>query len=400
MVNTLFQNTKPVTIAIKPRVPRGPKFTVSNETPYDSNSKFNLVVKSYDQDRNGDHYSIDAQAMLDAINSGKVGVLEKITLIARSVDSKGDTFAIWDALLNYSSFRGYTGCIFHAKNDGSPKSINEVAMKQTFLDYTKAVSRIHLNRTRKGDRLVIGLSDKRKGMTYALVYTVKDSTQVKRSIVPGKQGTMATPLLNALELKTSETTLTLPAFNLDLNYILVVNPDGETELANYTDSDEVSQKILDLAGYAVDSADHIETAYPWKPHFLPVIPKSFDHKKIESVDLSEAQDISYEEFESLVRDLYLQAMNEYRQAKRDAMAGVRLRDDDFIPKIGIFKSETHFYASINGILYVVMIDEMGRDAVREIYLLGGDLGNQKPETRNDMIAYGEGGFFRFVTANF
>jgi hypothetical protein len=385
------------------------------DAPFDASLSFNRLISNNPEDPTGNIYSIDAEKILRQVSREKFDALTKITLACRPDQRSSGSLAIWDVLFNTIQRKSFNAVIMAAKNDYSPLAMNRVVVSSSFLDYTRPVSRIHLNRIEVSDTLGIAIYDTVNNYTYVLMYSIAGTCSVQLN------------QNNANE----DRPLSIPSVNCILTRVHRIDDDGSAMTVEFSE-DDYSDKEGPFVGWLFNSVNDIPEAYPWKPHFLPFTPNGYNREAIEksldditlNLDNDEEPRIfngRYEDFEEFCRLAYKEAKIKKDLTKGDTSPPVvdnskkdrrgqkrRGPRENKLPIASLFKLGEYYIGS------VVVEDEfravrfhentLGDRELVETYLTTKDIvGSNLIENGSVLLLSSVGSedhIFRYLTVNF
>lgn len=367
------------------------------DLPYDDKLNFNRVISRPEGAPADIIYSINPNAILRKLTRDELGALVNITLGCRPTRNG---VGMWDTLFNLVSREALTGCVFLAKADYTPVGQDRVVVASQFLNFSMAVTRVHLNRVETGDKIGIGIYDVQSHLSYVLLYDVTGNCMV--SSPDSTSNEEGRPIM-------------IPAINCRLEQLYRVGANGEADVVDVEEREDNSVATAPFIQHIVDAVSHVPSAFPWKPHFLPQSVKAFDREALETdilARLETADEASYDVFEEACRGLYEAARA--RKPSRTRRDGQR-RPKNQGPKIPIIQVASLSSGSVlvqfpdnngtAGKTYRFDKDSVGRAAVTERFLLNQDLdGKDLSEVSNILVLsedkFGPNGIVRYLTVNY
>jgi hypothetical protein len=167
-------------------------------------------------------------------------------------------------------------------------------MQNPFLNYDKPTARIHLNRIKVGDVIGIGLYQMQTQKAYVLIYDITGQC-----------------IINTADPKSQAEKIDLPGVNCQMKFAITIERDGSATVQARTTEDYYDQdKIGPFVQRLVSSVHDITEGYPWKPHFLPMTPSSYDKDGLENfiTEVHGSLELGrYEDFEEACRQAYKHA---------------------------------------------------------------------------------------------
>lgn len=300
MSNLSFSKARPVSVAIPS--------TRKLDLPVDPKLTFNSVIHTRDNKIETSIYSIDPVSILDKLEKDQLESLAAITL---GCQIRKDLAVVWDVVFNTLRRDHLIACVFVANNLYHPLTKNKVLTHSQFLDQDRPISRLQENLVDKGDKIGIAIYNQITQKTYVLLYTITGHCLAQH--IKGKD--------DAHRSRTS-------AVNLTLNHVYVIGEDDAG--AERVDVDETvvpSAEAHTFVEWLATCSNNTRITYPWKPHFLPLIHRTFDRNHIESnlqSAIDNASKISYDQFEDICRTAYNKirvkrsaAVNRNRHQKKD-----------------------------------------------------------------------------------
>ena len=278
---------------------------------YNPELTFNRIIEQKSGDPLSIIYSIDSQAFLKELREDNLSSLFKITLACRQTRLGA---SMWDALFNDSqqSATPLTSCVFLAQNNYSPIPQDRVMYTSNFLNFNMPITRSHLNHVTTGDRIGIAIYDKAQDKVYVLLYIVEDFGVAKN-----------TSLDNQL-------IVTVPAANIKLEHALLLDHEGNLIIHAMEEDNQFDETVAKpFVEWLIDTVDEIGEGFPWKPHFLPFIPREYRRTEIEewiTQQEDHALTVSYDEFEQVCKKAYRRLREPRRNGPR-LRPGARERDE-------------------------------------------------------------------------
>ncbi len=385
MSNISFSQSKPTTI--------NKTTSVSLADPYDKNLSLTKVINHREDRPDETIRSINPQLILRYINEENFEKLTKITLPCKPVRS---TLGLWDVMYNLVNIEGLMSCIFLADKNCAAIAHSRVVYYSQFLDFSMPTSRVHLNTVEVGDHIGIGICDIRKRMTYALIYRIVDKT-------------------TATDFATEDGLVM--AINADLIQVYRVDNTGAADVIDVQETTVDPDNISIFVDWVVNASNDIPSAYPYKPHFIPVN-MTFDRKEIEQrvvKQLEEFEPITFDGFEDICRGLYRQVFLTKRKSsvRRDGKGKEKSKPTTLYPPVVeiVTKDNVHFYAKIDRkgnpgqCQYMFTKESIGNNAIREYFLINKDLEDKiAPGGPGLMMLsediFGPGATLRYFTINY
>jgi hypothetical protein len=274
-------------------------------------------------------YLIDPQALLRVLQEDNLPNLHKLTLLGSP--GRNGVHAMWDVLFNMTSRNGLSACIYTATDKFEPIPRSRVSYCSNFLDYSMSSSRIQLSQIESGDRIGIALNDVINGVTYILLSVIDGLTNVLNKDGTGEDR-------HAL----------IPAVNITVEQILRIDDTGTMTVDMDPDNIHDHQNAAPFVQRLYDSVYDITEAYPWKPHFVTIIPQGgINVAEVNARIQDQFQNptvVSYQQFEDLCRQAYQLAYNFGRGSV--AGGGIRKRPaarNQQLPKIEVVTTNTKVY---------------------------------------------------------
>lgn len=300
---------------------------VQNSRPYDVEAKFNRVVERKNDDPSNTVYSIDAKAILKALDQEELSPLYLMTLKGKYVRSG---VGIWDTLFNEATQSSLTACILAANKNFGAIPPGRTSYTMQFLNYSMPTSRIHLNQMEAGDRLGIAIDDMMNNLVYVLLYVVDSSCTINSDEL-GKDGRAA--LIPSINIRMEH------AIRIDSN---LEGQEGNMTVVNMEDDNELnSEQALPFVKRLISNVYNVRDGYSWKPHFTVAQTKSIDYKKLtqrlsETIHSDSLERMSYDDFETLCSQLYNSAREKKRNlARNNKKPGNQDKSDRSAPRVSI-----------------------------------------------------------------
>jgi hypothetical protein len=374
-------------------------------TPYDTALKLNRKIIYSREDPTADIYSIDAFAFLQLLTRDKFEELSRITLAVRPDWNNKSDIAVWDVWFNNIPTRPFNAVVMTASENYSPLTTSRVITASPFLDYTKKVSRVHLNRIENNEIIGIGIYDSTNEYTYVLIYQIDGKCEV--------------------DVTNEGKVTSVPCVNLNLLRAHRIDDQGSANTVDIGD-DQYSDNESPFVEHIFNSVNEVTEAYPWKPHFLPFTPKSFNTQAIEDQLNSIYSEINndenpfaiegrYEDFEEFCRLAYKEAKVAYDNQKdvpteqsKDKRKNYRKpRREAKLPIALVYKIDEYYVGSvaIGDIVRSVKFHEntLGNRKIVETYLTNSDV-NMNTIMDNSqvlsLILSRTEAVFRYLTINF
>jgi hypothetical protein len=369
---------------------------------YDSNLTFNRIIEQKQNDAQSIVYSIDSKAMLEELRKENLDALYKITLACRQ--SRAGNSA-WDVLFNEVQLRGNAACIFFTRHDYSPIPQDRIIYASNFLNFSMPITRSHLNHVITGDRFGISINDVTTGNVYVLLYLVEEFGTTIKIGHPDEPG------------------LLIPGMNVKLEHALLLNHEGELIISSMEEGAEFNEeKAKPFVEWLIDTVDDIGEGFPWKPHFLPFIPRSYKRSLLEDRLLSQkevAVDVSFDEFEEVCRSAYRRVRDSRRNSAPRLRPGARNdqrphqdnKVDAKPPVVEIFTYNGDYYAHFalgcptNDTMYRIPQDSLGKKVSVETFFSNKDLENILIEESSKVLVlspdrFGDQSYYRLFSLSF
>ena len=366
--------------------------------PYDGQATFNRVIHTYGNNPQDNVYSIDTVKFLRALNQDRLNKLLNITLITRP-DQYGDTAAaMWDVIFNTAKSLGLNACIFLADKDYRPITTHRVVVAAQYLNYSLPITRLHLNKIRVGDMIGIGMVDISSNTQYILLYRIDEECFVSKSLTSGS--------------------ITMSAINCQLHHAVTIDTLAAASCVNVDDFVYDSETMGPFVEHISNVLDDMPSAFPWKPHFLPVVPDKFDVSSIiehlKTVDVVEA---AYVDFENTCRAAYQAAKMQHMMRPKDPeAAGDRRKSRNKtkapahvmykLPIVHVYKDATYLIALIdidfndNYKGFKIPLSDIPNEGISETYLVGADLVDIDITNIPSVVALDSETWFRYLSVNF
>ena len=362
--------------------------------PYDSTLRFNKIVSSRDSDPSSFIYSIDPSAFLKVLESDQLKDIITITLAGCPVRNNG--VGLWDTLFDSSVKHSMSACVLTAQKDYTPIPQNRTVVASQFLNFSMPVSRVHLSEIVVGDKIGIAINDLTQQLTYILLYTVDERCSVT-STVRNDEGR----------------TSLIPAINLRMEHAIRMDYEGSATVVDIDEDHPMDPLAVPFMTWLADTAYDVSQSYPWKPHFIPSIPESFNRELIEErleKEAPQAKEVSYSDFEQACRNLY-QSFKQQRPAapvaaRRRPKAKTRGDVRIPLPRMEVITFANSFRVKLeNDEIYAFSKESLGYQNVSETFLMNKDLENIVIEESPKVLIlspskFGENAYLRYFTLSF
>ena len=369
--------------------------------PYDNTLALNRMISN--KDPNNIIYSVDMVKVLKSLGDDDLTDLLHVSLAGRIHHQNPGNVTMWDVLFN---MQGLTGCVLLTDSEYKPIDPNRVLTATPYLDFGMKVSRIHLNKVKMGDNIIVGVYDREKNDAYILIYRTKDTCNVAK---------YDTVIVDRVDI--------IPTVNCDLIHVVRMKNDCDVETATMTDDTFDNEKIVPVIESVFDTLLDIENGYPWKPHFQRYSPDRYNKTQIES-DLNQIlQNVdigSYDDFEDYCRRAYNLAKVKYKNTPRVSSPPITRsitgrtkrapKTPIVLPIVEVYSIGEYIIGCVDieakGVFSTVKFhrDTIGNKGPSEPYLLGNDLIMRKIIDDTSVmlldVSYGKYSTFRYFTLNF